>query len=178
MHGAAGSVGRAAVQLARAHGLQVIATCSPTAAPSVIANGAHHTLDHRDPNWPDAAKRAAAGLPIAVILEIAARVNLAQDLELAATGGRVVVIGGQGEMNLDMLPVISKGLAVYGVSLPNIPLLRDAQIMAAIVAGLENGTLRPAVPKTFPLAEVAAAHELVEAGGGSGGVAVLIDRES
>lgn len=174
VHGAGGSVGAATVQLARSHGLHVIATCSAGNAERARADGAHATVDHRAADWPAAVRAAAAGRAIDIIIEVAAKANLSTDLDLAAARGRIVIVGGQGATSIDPLPVISKGLSLFGVSLPNIPPQRDQQIMAAIVAGLENGTLRPRVSSTFPLHDIIAAHQAVESGRGSGGVALLM----
>ena len=175
VQGAAGSVGAAAVQIARARGLHVIATCSPDAAAQVSEDGANAVVDFRSTEWTDHVRQVADGRVINIVIEVAARANLAADMEIVGVGGRIVVVGGHGETRIDPLPIIAKGLAIHGVSLPNIPPHRDAQIMAAIVAGLERGTFRPRVALTFPFHDVIAAHKAIEAGRGSGGVALVME---
>ncbi len=175
VHGAGGSVGAAAVQIARAHGLHIIATCGPEHHAHVLEDGAHAVVNHRDDEWPDAVRAAAGGRAMAVIIEVAAHANLAADLDLVAPRGRIVIVGGHGSTTIDSLPVIGKGLSIHGVSLPSILPGRDREIMAAICAGLENRTFRPRCALTFPLARAADAHRAIEAGRGSGGVALVME---
>jgi NADPH2:quinone reductase len=176
VQGAAGSVGAAAVQLARTLGLRVLATCSNADREAVIGHGAHEVLDYAD--GPDRIEAKVRELTrqrgVEIIIEIAAKANLGADLALAAPGGRIVIVGGTGQTPFDALPVIAKGLRLLGVDLRSVSPRRALQIHAVLAAGLENGTLRPRVAHRFPLEEIAAAHAAIEVGQGSGGVAVLM----
>jgi len=62
---------------------------------------------------------------------------------------------------------------VRGMILPNTPPAEMASIHAALVAGLENGTLRPVIGKELPLAEAAQAHRAVMESGALGKIVLV-----
>jgi NADPH2:quinone reductase len=102
VHGASGGVGTAAVQMARAHGLVVIGTAgTPEGLTLVAAQGAHHVLNHREPDYLRQVMTLTDGRGADVVLEMLANVNLDRDLEVLAFGGRVVVIGNRGRVEID-----------------------------------------------------------------------------
>jgi NADPH:quinone reductase len=90
-----------------------------------------------------------------------ANVNLDKDLGLLAKFGRVVVIGNRGRIEIDPRATMGRDSSILGMTLFNTSDEDRASIHAALVAGLENGTLRPVVGKEMPLAEAAHAHEAV-----------------
>lgn len=166
VHGASGGVGTAAVQIARAAGLTVIGTAGTEKGRSLVtAEGAHHVLDHRAPNYLEQVMKLTAGRGLDIILEMLANVNLGADLKILAMRGRVVVIGSRGEVQISPRELMGRDAAVYGMALWNATDDELQSIHAAIVAGMENGTLRPIVGKELPLAEAARAHkEIMEPG--------------
>jgi NADPH2:quinone reductase len=95
-------------------------------------------------------------------------VNLGKDLTILAQGGRVVIIGSRGRVEIDPRDTMQRDADIRGMALPNTPLEEMARIHAALVAGLENGTLRPVISKEFPLAEAAQAHRAVMESGALG----------
>ena len=102
VHGSSGGVGTAAVQLARAAGLTVIGTCGSDRGQALVAEqGAHHVLDHHDPNYLQQVMDLTDGRGVDVILEMLANVNLGNDLSLLAREGRVVVIGSRGTVEIN-----------------------------------------------------------------------------
>jgi NADPH2:quinone reductase len=162
VHGASGGVGIAAVQLARAAGARVIGTAgSDKGRELVLAQGAHHVLNHREPGYLDALRELTCHGGVDVIVEMLANVNLDQDLLALATGGRVVVIGSRGRVEIDPRNAMAREAAILGMILFNASEKELASMHAAIVAGLENGTLRPVVSRELPLAEATAAHHAV-----------------
>jgi NADPH2:quinone reductase len=174
VHGATGGVGTAAVQLARAAGMTVIATGGTDKGRSSVAQqGAHHVLDHHAPDYLDQIMAFTDGNGINVILEMLANVNLAKDLGLLVKHGRVVVIGNRGKIEIDPRAAMTRDLSILGMTLFNTSDEDRASIHAALVAGLENGTLRPVVGKEMPLAEAARAHELVLEPGALGKIVVI-----
>ncbi len=91
VHGASGGVGTAAVQIARAHGLQVIGTAGTADGLALArAQGAHHVLNHRDADYLQQVRPLTGGRGVDVVLEMLANVNLDKDLEVLARNGRVV----------------------------------------------------------------------------------------
>ncbi len=162
VHGSSGGVGLAAVQLARAGGMTVIGTAGSEVGRSlVIEHGANYVLDHHAPDHLDEAVQIADGQGVDVILEMLANVNLGKDLPALAMGGRVVVIGSRGVVEVNPRDTMSRDASILGMSLRNASECEFASIHAYLVAGLRNGTLRPKVGKEMPLAEAADAHRSV-----------------
>ena len=114
------------------------------------------------------------GRGVDVILEMLANVNLGKDLTVLAPKGRVVVIGSRGPVEIDARNAMTRDASIHAMSLWNISDADMKSIHAAIVAGLENGTLRPVVGKEFPLAEAARAHEEVMKPGSYGKIVLSI----
>src|SRR5581483_3165929 len=150
VHGASGGVGIAAVQIARAAGLKVIGTGGSEKGRRLVAEqGAHHVLDHRAAGYLDDVMKLTEGRGVDLVLEMLANVNLGKDLTLLARGGRVVVIGSRGTVEIDPRATMSREASILGMTLLNASRQELASIHAAIVAGLENGTLNPVVGREF-----------------------------
>ena len=162
VHGASGGVGTAAVQLARARGLRVFGTAGSDDGINLTRQqGAHEAFDHRAPDHFEQIMKATGGHGVDVIVEMLANANLGKDLTILAKGGRVVIIGSRGPVEIDPRNTMQRDADVRGMTLPNTPPAELASIHAALVAGLENGTLRPVIGKEFPLSEAAQAHRAV-----------------
>jgi NADPH2:quinone reductase len=168
VHGASGGVGTAALQIARAMGLTVFGT-----AGSGQGLGAHQTFNHGKAGYQDEILNATGGRGVDLILEMLANVNLAHDLKLLATRGRVVVIGNRGEVTINPRDLMSRRGSVRAFTLWAVTDSESLEVHAALFAGLENGTLRPVVGKKIPLAEAARAHKEVMSPGASGKIVLL-----
>src|SRR6266581_4633943 len=174
VHGASGGVGTAAVQLARADGLRVFGTAgSDEGLKLAREQGAHEVFDHRAPEHFEQVMKATGGRGVDVIVEMLANVNLGKDLTILAKGGRAVIIGSRGRVEIDPRDTMQRDADVRGMILPNTPPAELASIHAALVAGLENGTLRPVIGKEFPLAETAPAHQAVMESGALGKIVLV-----
>lgn len=162
VHGASGGVGIAALQFSRAAGLTVIATAGTEQGRNLAAEqGALHVLDHRSPDHFEEVLRLTENRGVDVILELLANVNLGKDLGILATGGRAVVIGSRGTVEVNPRDTIGREAAILGMSVFNATERETASIHAAIHAGLENGTLRPVIGQEMPLADAPRAHRRV-----------------
>ena len=162
VHGASGGAGIAAVQLARAAGLRVIGTAgSDRGRELVAAQGAHHVLNHHEPGYLDHVQELTCGQGLDIIIEMLANVNLGRDLKVLAKGGRVVIIGSRGAVEIDPRDAIGQETAILGMTLFNATEKEQAGMHAAFAAGLANGTLRPVVSRELPLAEAPKAHHAV-----------------
>jgi NADPH2:quinone reductase len=167
IHGASGGVGIAAVQLARAAGLTVIGSAGTERGKQlVLEQGAHHVLDHATPGYLEQVLSLTDGRGVDVIVEMLANVNLGNDLDILARGGRVVVIGNRGPGNQGTVAInpraaMSRDAAIIGMNLGNASEREVVSLHAALVAGLANGTLRPVIGQELPLAEAARAHHAV-----------------
>ena len=162
VHGASGGVGVAAVQLARAAGMSVIGTAGSERGRDLVkAQGADHVLDHRAAGHLEEMTRINAGRGIDVVVEMLANVNLDKDLQVLAPGGRVVVVGSRGRVEIDPRGIMSHQASVLGMMLLTIAEADKVEIFAAISAGLRSGTLQPVVGSEIPLAEAARAHHRI-----------------
>ena len=162
VHGASGGVGIAAVQLARAAGFWVIGTAGSKDGMALVeAQGAHHVLNHHSPGYLDRVAELTCGQGADVILEMLANVNLDKDLLVAAKGGRIVVIGSRGRVEIDPRTAMGKEVNILGMTLFNASEKELSGMHAAFRAGMLNGTLKPVVSREVPLAEAAMAHHAV-----------------
>jgi NADPH2:quinone reductase len=174
VHGASGGVGTAAVQLARAHGLRVFGTAGSEGGLKLAREqGADELFDHRAPEHFEQIMKATDGHGVDVIVEMLANVNLGKDLTILAKGGRVVIIGSRGPVEINPRDTMQREADIRGMILPNTPPPEMASIHAALVAGLENGTLRPVIGKEFSLANAAEAHRAVMESGALGKIVLV-----
>jgi len=174
VHGASGGVGTAALQLARAAGLQVIGTASTAKGRElVLREGAHHALDHGAADYLEHLRSLTGGRGADIILEMLANVNLGKDLPLLAPRGRVVVVGSRGPVEINARDLMGKDASILAMSLLVAPAEELASVHAAIYAGLENDTLRPVVGQELPLAEAARAHKAVMEPGARGKIVLI-----
>jgi len=174
VHGASGGVGIAAVQIARAHGMRVIGTAgTDEGVRLVLEQGAHHALNHRDPDYLTKIPALAGGRGPDVILEMLANVNLDHDLDILALRGRVMVIGNRGRVEIDPRKMMGKDATVLGMTLFNTTREEFQEIHASLGAGLANGTLKPVIRQEFPLDQAPLAHAAVMQPGAFGKIVLI-----
>jgi NADPH2:quinone reductase len=172
VHGAAGGVGTAAVELAAAAGCEVVATVrNEDLRPGVAALGADVVI---------APGEAAGRGPFDVVLELVGAPNMGANLAALATGGRIAVIGvgagAQAEVNLLAL-MASRG-RIHGSTLRPRPLEEKAlaarRVERHVLPLLSRGTVTVPLAATYPMAKAASAYERFAAGGKLGKI-VLVD---
>lgn len=177
VHGASGGVGTAALQIGAAMGARLIGTAGTAEGlEHVRRHGAELALDHTAPGYLDEVRRVT-GHPaggVGVVLEMLANVNLDRDLSVLAMGGRVVVIGSRGAVEVTPRQLMSRDSMVVGLSLPNASPAEADEIGAALHAGLSNGTLSPVVGAVLPLGAAPEAHERVLSRGARGKVVLAV----
>jgi NADPH:quinone reductase len=175
VHGASGGVGSAAVQMARAAGLTVIGTAgSDSGLELVKKEGAHHVLNHASDGYLDELMKLTDGRGVDVIVELLANKNLAKDLTVFAKKGRVAVIGSRGTIEINPRDAMGREADIRGVTLMAASEQEYREMHAALVAGLENGTLRPVIGQRIPLAEAERAQVEIMKSSGAHGKIVLI----
>lgn len=174
VHGASGGVGSAAVQIARAHGLTVFGTAGTEQGLQMVREqGAHEVFDHHAPDYMTQMLARTGDRGVDVIIELLANQNLGQDLKALARGGRVVVIGSRGKVEIDPRDTMAREADIRGMVLANAPASDVAEIHAALIAGLESGNLRPVIAQEIPLAEAARAHRAVMSAGALGKIVLI-----
>src|SRR5262249_42760772 len=157
-----------------AAGLTVIGTAGSDRGRKLVADeGAHHVLDHHSSDYLNQILALTEGRGVDLILEMLANVNLAKDLGVLAKGGRVVVIGNRGTIEIDPRATMARDSSILGMALLNATESELASIHSALVAGLENGTLRPIVGREIPLADAPIAHKAVLEAGAYGKIVLI-----
>ena len=163
VHGGAGGVGTAAIQLGRAAGAHVTATVRNADMREAVAQlGAHAVLE------PEGFEEAGA---FDVVLELVGAPNLPANLKALATNGRIVVIGvGAGaKAELNLLALMGKRGRIMASTLRARPLEEKAATARAmereVLPLFERGALRVPVAETFALDDVAAAYDRFAGGG-------------
>ena len=117
--------------------------------------------------------KAAGGSGVDIILEMLANVNLAHDLKLLAIRGRVIVIGNRGEVTINPRELMGRRASIRAFTLWGITPAEETEIHSGLIAGLENGTLRPVVRNEMPLAEAARAHKEILEPGAAGKIVLI-----
>jgi NADPH:quinone reductase-like Zn-dependent oxidoreductase len=106
-----------------------------------------------------------------VVLDNMGATYLGRNVDVLATGGRLVVIGLQGGTRgeLDMGALLAKRASVHGTSLRARPAAEKAGIVESVLAGvwpaIDAGEIRPIIDSSYPLEQVADAHRALEASG-------------
>ncbi len=174
IHGASGSVGTAAIQLAKRAELTVIGSGGTARGLElIVAEGADHAVDHTKTGYLDDVNRLMDSKGPELILEMLANVNLAADMDLAAKFGRIIVIGNRGEITITPRVAMMKELDIRGIALWNATRDQMKPILDDILAGVAEGALRPVVGREMPLAEAAAAHAAVLQPGAYGKIVLV-----
>lgn len=174
VHGASGGVGIAALQIARAHGMRVIGTAGTAQGLALIrAQGAHEALNHHESDYLAQVLPLTEERGVDVVLEMLANVNLDRDLDVLAPGGRIVVIGSRGRVEIDPRKAMARDGTILGMTLFNATRDQFREIHAGLVAGLQQGTLNPVIGRQVPLAEAAAAHTALMEPGALGKIVLM-----
>jgi NADPH:quinone reductase len=174
IHGASGSVGTSAIQLAKRAGLKVIGSAGTSKGLELVrAQGADHAVNHSEQNYMDEVRRFTGGKGPELILEMLANVNLAADMDVAAKFGRIIVIGNRGEITINPRVAMSKDLDIRGLVLWNATTAQVKSMIPDILAGVAEGSLRPVVGREMQLSEAPAAHLAVLKHGVDGKIVLL-----
>jgi len=164
VQGAAGGVGSASVQLAKALGARVLATASgPDAADLVLSLGAEAVIDFRTEDVPERVLELTGGRGVDLIHELVLSANLPMDVEMVAKGGRIVGTG-QGPGPDATVPIgaaIAKDASVLFMNLNNAGRAGVAAIATEVADMVVAGKVRPVIGAELPLAEARRAHEML-----------------
>src|SRR5688572_5652666 len=168
-HGGTSGIGTTAIQLAAARGATVFATAgSDEKVHACEALGARRAFNYRTEDFVDGVRDATGGKGVDLILDIMGGTYVNRNLSALAVDGRLVQIGlMDGESaSIDLRRVLGRRLTLTGSLLRPRSVDEKEQIAAALAREvwplLEAGTVKPIIHKTFPLADAAAAHRLMQ----------------
>jgi NADPH:quinone reductase len=166
VHGAAGGIGIAAIQVAKAFGAKVIATAGSEAKRRVcLEEGADHAIDYRS-GFIDRVKELTDGRGVDIVYDPIGDKVAEESLRCLAWCGRLLILGflGGGPTNIKSNYLLIKGIDAIGVRIGGLneadPALAIAN-MEALIAMAEQGALRPRISHTFRLEQAEAALQAV-----------------
>jgi NADPH2:quinone reductase len=174
VHGGTSGIGTVAIQLGKAFGARVIATAgSDEKCQACLDLGADLAVNYRTQDFVELAK------PVDLILDMVGGPYFQRNLKALAVEGRLVQIAFlQGsKLEVDLMPIMLKRLTVTGSTMRS----RSVEVKGGIARELEArvwpliaaGRVKPVVFKTFPLAEAAQAHRLMESSAHVGKIVLI-----
>lgn len=169
-HGGASGIGTTAIQLAAARGARAFATAgSDDKCRACEALGAERGINYRTEDFAGIVKERTGGRGVDLVLDIIGAEYFERNMAALAVDGRLVQIGLMGRPGtppLDLSAVLRRRLTITGSTLRPRSVAEKGEIAAALRREvwplLESGRVRPVVYRTFPLAEAASAHRLME----------------
>ncbi len=181
VHGGSSGIGTTAIQLAKALGASVITTAgSDKKCDFCLDLGADHAINYKDNDWEQAVGELTDGKGLDVVLDMVAGPYMQKNMNVLGRDGRYVIIAFlQGpRAELDMRQVLGKRLTITGSTLRPQTISEKAAIAADLAAHvfplLESGAVRPIIDSTFPLADAAKAHALMESSKHMGKIALEV----
>jgi NADPH2:quinone reductase len=170
VQGGTSGIGVTAIQMAKAMGAgKVIATAgSDDKCRACLELGADHAINYKSQDFAEEAKKLTDGKGVDVILDMVAGGYIDREVKCVAEDGRIVIIAVQGgtksEFNAGL--VLRRRIAITGSTLRPRPVAFKAAIAAALKQHvwplMEAGRIKPVIHSTFPAAEAAKAHALME----------------
>ena len=168
-HGGTSGIGTTAIQLAVARGARVFATAGSDDKCRVCERlGAERAINYRTEDFVQVVKERTAGRGVDLILDIMGGDYLPRNLAALAVDGRLVQIGLMGgeSATVDLRHIMGRRLTLTGSTLRPRSVEEKGRIAVTLLEEvwplLERGVVKPIVYRTFPLAEAAVAHRLME----------------
>jgi len=169
IHGGTSGIGTTAIQLAKAMGARVFATAGTHAKARFCEEiGAVRGIDYRTEDFVEIVKNATDGKGVDVILDMVASTYVQRNIEAAAVEGRIVVIAilGGARAEIMMNKIMMKRLTLTGSTLRPRTVAQKAIVAEGVKRNvwplLAARRVRPIIHATFPLAQAAEAHRLME----------------
>ena len=185
VQGGSSGIGVAAIQLAAALGNTVYATAgSDEKCQACVELGAKRAINYRTEDFVEVLKEETGGRGVDVILDMVGGDYLPREVQSLADDGRLVFIAllGGSKAQLDLNAVLRRRLTITGSTLRP----RSIAFKAAIAQRLrevvwpliESGRIKPVLFRTFPLAQAAEAHRLMESSQHVGKIVLIVDADA
>jgi putative PIG3 family NAD(P)H quinone oxidoreductase len=169
IHGGSSGIGTTAIQLAHHFGARVIATAgSDEKCDACRRLGADEAIDYRTTDFVKRVKELTGGKGVELVLDMVGGDYLQRNLSALAVEGRLVQIAflKPSKVEFDFMPMMLKRLTLTGSTLRARSVEQKAEIARPLREKvwplLDQGKIKPLIHATFPLAEAAAAHRLME----------------
>ena len=182
VHGGTSGIGTMAIKLGQLFGLEVIVTCgSDDKCAAALGLGAAHAINYKEADFVEAVERLTGGKGVAVVLDMVGGDYLPRNLQCLADEGRHVSIATQrgATASLSIIDIMRRRLTLTGSTLRPRDLgfksMVCDEIARTVWPYVEGNRLKPAMDKSFPLAEAAAAHARMEAGDHVGKIVLTTD---
>jgi NADPH2:quinone reductase len=164
VNGGTGGVGAMVVQMAKAVGARVATTVGSAEKAQLCRSwGADCVLNYKTDDVAAGLRAFTDGKGVTVWYETQRDPDYFRTVELMAARGRIIIMAGrQAQPLFPHGPFYVKGLALYGFAMFTISAAQQRPSADDISRWLSEGKLKPPIGRTFPLAEAAAAHRLLE----------------
>jgi NADPH:quinone reductase len=169
IHGGTSGIGTTAIQLAAAWGARVFATAGTDEKARVCERlGAERGINYRTEDFVEIVRRETSEKGADIILDMVGGSYLDRNLQVAAVEGRLVIIAmlGGARAELKLNHIVTKRLTITGSTLRSRSVAEKGAIAAAVYKNvwplLVEGRVRPIIHAVFPMADAAAAHQLME----------------
>ncbi len=169
VHGGTSGIGTTAIMLAKAFGATVYATAGSAEKCRAMTDlGVDRAINYKNEDFAAVLKEETGGQGVDVILDMVGGDYIPRNLQSLAMKGRLVFIAflGGSKAEVDFMQVMLKRLTVTGSTLRARAVEEKAQIAQSLVKNvwplLDQGKIKPVIHKTFPLANAAEAHALME----------------
>ncbi len=176
--GGAGAVGHYAVQLAKWMGARVLTTISNPAKGEIARSaGADVVINYKREDVIDRVMAETGGGGVDLIVDVDFGGNLATNIEIIKNNGAISVYasGGEDRPELEVFPFMAKNVSLHFLVLNSCPHEARQQAQDDIGRWLRDSNCEHQIAGTFPLAEIAAAHKLVESGSKQGTAVLRLD---
>jgi putative PIG3 family NAD(P)H quinone oxidoreductase len=181
VHGGASGIGTMAIQLGVAHGARVLCTVGSADKMEFCTRlGADVAINYKEAEWASVVREATGKAGADVILDIIGAKYLTDNVKSLALDGRIVVIGMQGgaKGELDLGRLLAKRGSITATGLRSRSVEDKGRILAEVVGHVwplvEAKKVRPIVHATYPLEQVATAHEELEQSTQSGKILLTL----
>jgi len=180
VHAGASGVGTAAVQICKAIGAHVIATCSTSKVAAVQALGADAVVDYTSTDFVEVVKQVTGGRGVDVVLCVIGGDYLDRNVASLAQKGHIVQVGvmGGGNMSFNLAGLMPKRAKLSGTVLRARPIEEKIAISqrfaAEILPLFESGKIRPVIDCRYPFSDIARAHEHMTANANTGKIVIDI----
>jgi putative PIG3 family NAD(P)H quinone oxidoreductase len=171
IHGGAGGVGTAAIQIAKQMNCRVITTANASKHNVCKQLGADLCLDYKQSSWREQLQSQLGKTPVDVILDTIGASYFSDNLEVLTTDGRmtmIALIGGGDAKDVDLRKIIGKRLKIEGSTLRNRSLDYQRNLNRAMsnfaMPLFENGKMQPVIDSIMDWSEIAKAHQRMENG--------------